>query len=93
MPTDKEIEAAFKAFIGVDDIKQFDAPSVYQSIIDALEAAEKVREDDTIILNKYIITKVDDEQVNITIIKDGEGGTFDLAKFEEAVDNFYTENF
>ena len=47
----------------------------------------------TIHLNTYQISKLDDDQLNISIRGEGEGGTFDLKAFEELVDKFYKENF
>ncbi len=44
-------------------------------------------------LNKYVIDKLDDDQISISIIGDGEGGTFSLEEFEKVVDKFYEENF
>jgi len=46
-----------------------------------------------IYLEKYIISKLDDNQIVITINKDGEGGTFDIKDFERVVDKFYKDNF
>tara|TARA_R110002126_G_scaffold277279_1_gene423042 strand:+ start:202 stop:357 length:156 start_codon:yes stop_codon:yes gene_type:complete len=47
----------------------------------------------TIHLNTYQISKLDDDQISITIKGEGEGGTFDLKAFEKVVGEFYNENF
>ncbi len=47
----------------------------------------------TIYLDKYLLSKLDDGQIEITIIGDGEGGIFSLQEFEKVVDKFYNDNF
>lgn len=47
----------------------------------------------TIYLNKYSVSKIDDDQLEISIIGDGEGGVFSLTEFEKVVDKFYNEEF
>ena len=48
----------------------------------------------TITLEKIIITETDDpDYIDLTLRNDGEGGTFHIKEFEEAVLNFYNEKF